>query len=94
MIESIWLCDVKSPVDPFGRPKLVCPDTLSDGPALTARLALATMEALRTKAKSGLIPQVRHGGRGNVSVAIVGSKFDGTGLGKEQIEQIQVPRST
>lgn len=39
------------------------------------------------------MPQVRHGGSGNASVAIVGSKFDGTGLVNEQIEQIHVPRS-
>lgn len=37
------------------------------------------------------MPQARHGGSGNASVAIVGSKFEGTGLEKEQIGQTQVP---
>ena len=40
------------------------------------------------------MPQVRHGESGNASVAIVGSKFEGTGFGNVQIGQIQVPRSS
>lgn len=39
------------------------------------------------------MPHVRHGGRGKLSVAVVGSKFDGTGFVKEHIGQIQLPLS-
>lgn len=60
----------------------------------TARFLFAAIAAFNMSENSGLIPQVRHGGRGNASVAIVGSKFEGTGLEKEQIGQIQVPRSS
>jgi hypothetical protein len=58
------------------------------------RLVLAEMAAFSTCGKSGLMPQVRQGGSGNASVAIVGSKLDGTGFGKEQMVQIHVPRSS
>jgi len=37
-----------------------------------------------------LIPQARHGGKGVWAFAVVGSKFDGTGLEKVQIGQTQV----
>lgn len=37
------------------------------------------------------MPQARHGGKGKEEVALVESKFDGTGLEKEQIGQTQVP---
>jgi hypothetical protein len=37
------------------------------------------------------MPHARHGGSGNASVAIVGSKFDGTGFENEQIGHTQVP---
>lgn len=55
------------------------------------RFAFAAMAALSTSAKGGLMPQARHGGSGKVSVAIVGSKLDGTGLEKEHMGQTQVP---
>jgi len=57
-------------------------------------LAFAAMAALSTRAKGGFMPQARHGGNGNVSVAIVGSKLDGTGLENEQMGHTQVPTST
>lgn len=38
-----------------------------------------------------MIPHARHGARGVCAPAVVGSKFEGTGLEKEQIGQIQVP---
>jgi hypothetical protein len=59
-----------------------------------ARCVFPAMAALRTCLNSGLIPHVRHGGNGKASVAMVGSKLDGTGLRKEQIGQIHVPLST
>lgn len=39
---------------------------------------------------SGLIPQARHGARGEWGPAVVGSKFEGTGFEKLQIGHIQV----
>ena len=64
------------------------------GLAVGSRFALATIAAFRTTENSGFMPQARHGGNGNVGVAIVGSKFEGTGLEKEQIVQTQVPPTT
>lgn len=40
------------------------------------------------------MPQARHGGSGNDSVAILGSKLEGTGFENEQIGQTQVPTTT
>jgi hypothetical protein len=37
------------------------------------------------------MPQARHGGNGNEEFAFEESKFDGTGLEKEQIGQTHVP---
>lgn len=48
------------------------------------------MVALSTTANGGLIPQARHGGRGVEAFALLVSKFEGTGLEKEQIGHIQV----
>lgn len=61
---------------------------------VATRFVLEEMAALRTFANSGLIPQVKHGSSGNASVAMVGSKFGGTGFGNVQIGQIHVPLST
>ena len=36
------------------------------------------------------MPQARHGGSGVCALAVVASKFDGTGLEKEQIGHIHV----
>jgi hypothetical protein len=58
------------------------------------RLAFAAMAALSTKANGGLMPQARQGGNGKASVAIVGSKLDGTGLENEQMGHTQVPTTT
>lgn len=52
------------------------------------------MAALRTKENGGLIPQARQGGNGKASVAIVGSKFEGTGLENEQMGHTHVPTTT
>jgi hypothetical protein len=54
------------------------------------RLDAAAIAALRTVVHGGLIPQFRHGGRGVDALAVVRSKFDGTGLPKEQMGQIHV----
>ena len=64
------------------------------GLATGIRLAFAATAALSTIEKDGLIPQARHGGSGNNSVAVVGSKFAGTGLEKEQMGHTQVPMIT
>src|SRR3984957_17640827 len=37
------------------------------------------------------MPHVRHGGRGKAEVAVLTSKFEGTGLEKEHMGQIHVP---
>lgn len=37
-----------------------------------------------------MIPQAKHGGNGVFAFAVPGSKFEGTGLEKEQIGQIHV----
>ena len=58
------------------------------------RFALAATAAFRTVANGGLMPQARHGGSGKASVAIVGSKFEGTGFEKEQMGHTQVPLTT
>jgi hypothetical protein len=58
------------------------------------RLTFAATAAFMTRGKSGTMPQVRHGGSGKASVAIVASKFDGTGFENEHIAQTQLPRST
>jgi len=52
--------------------------------------APALMAAFSITAKGGLMPHVRQGGIGNDSEATVGSKFDGTGLVKVHIGQIQL----
>lgn len=62
-----------------------------DGELSGTCLAFAAMAALSTVANGGLMPQARHGGSGKASVAIVGSKLDGTGLEKEHMGQTQVP---
>jgi hypothetical protein len=48
------------------------------------------MAAFSTSVKAGLIPHAKHGGRGVWAFAVAGSKLDGTGLEKLQIEQTQV----
>jgi hypothetical protein len=55
------------------------------------RLAFAAIAAFRTRAKGGVIPQARHGGNGKLSVAMLGSKLDGTGFEKEQMGHTHVP---
>lgn len=55
-----------------------------------SRLVAALIAALRTVVNGGLMPHARHGGKWVAAVAVAGSKFEGTGLEKEQIGQIQV----
>jgi hypothetical protein len=64
---------------------------IDSGLAVGTRFALAATAALSTSANGGFIPQAKHGGSGKASVAMVGSKFEGTGFEKEQIGQTQVP---
>ena len=52
------------------------------------------MAAFSTSGYGGFIPQARHGGNGNESVAMVGSKLEGTGFENEQIGQTHVPTTT
>lgn len=54
------------------------------------RLVALDIEAFNTCAKVGLMPQARHGGNGVWMFAVVGSKFDGTGLEKLQMVHTQV----
>ena len=51
----------------------------------------AAIAAFNTSGNGGLMPHARHGGKGKDEVALAESKFDGTGLEKEQIGQTQVP---
>jgi hypothetical protein len=48
------------------------------------------MAAFRIWARVGLMPQAKQGGNGVWALAVEGSKFDGTGLGKLQMVQTQV----
>jgi len=50
----------------------------------------ALMAALRTVVNGGLMPQAKHGGKGVAVVAVVVSKFEGTGLENEHMGHIQV----
>jgi hypothetical protein len=58
--------------------------------ALDWRLATFAIAAFNTCVNAGFIPQARHGGNGVCAVAVVGSKLDGTGLGKLHIVQTHV----
>lgn len=53
-------------------------------------LEALAMAALRTWARAGFMPQVRQGGSGVCALARVGSKLEGTGLGKLQMVQTHV----
>jgi hypothetical protein len=52
--------------------------------------AALEMEAFNIWASVGLIPQARHGGRGVLSLAVVGSKLEGTGFERLHIVHTQV----
>lgn len=56
----------------------------------TGRFAALDIAAFRTCANGGFIPQARHGANGVCTVAVVGSKLDGTGFENVHIGQIQV----
>ena len=56
-----------------------------------ARFVALDIEALRTRAKGGLIPHAKQGANGVCSFDVCGSKFEGTGFENEQIGHIQVP---
>lgn len=58
---------------------------------LTECLALADMAAFKTKENGGGMPHVRHGGIVVASVAVDGSKLDGTGFVNVQMGHIQLP---
>lgn len=55
-----------------------------------ARDEPALMAAFSIRANGGLMPHVRHGGTGNDSDAVDGSKLEGTGFVKVQMGQIQL----
>jgi hypothetical protein len=59
--------------------------------AWTGRFVALDIAALNTCENSGLIPHARHGAKGVFAFAVYVSKFEGTGLEKEHIVQIQVP---
>ncbi len=48
------------------------------------------MAAFSTSVQEGLIPQARHGAIGVSALAVLGSKFAGSGLEKEHIGQTHV----
>lgn len=50
--------------------------------SLGGGLTCAAIAAFNTCAKAGAIPHATQGGMGKDSVAVVGSKFDGTGFGE------------
>lgn len=54
------------------------------------RLAAPDIAALRTRASGGFIPQAKHGANGLCTLAVAGSKFEGTGFENEQIGHIHV----
>jgi hypothetical protein len=56
----------------------------------TGRLEALDIAAFKTRASGGLTPHAKHGAKGVCSLAVVGSKFGGTGLEKEQMRHIQV----
>lgn len=60
------------------------------GPPPGCRLVAFEMVALRIWVKVGLIPQAKQGGRVVCSLAVVGSKLDGTGLEKLQMVHTHV----
>lgn len=63
---------------------------IPSSPGFEWRLATLDMAAFSTSVKAGLIPQAKQGGNGVCAVAVVGSKLEGTGLGKLQILQTHV----
>ena len=54
------------------------------------RLAAPDIAAFRTRARGGFIPQAKHGANGLWTLAVAGSKFEGTGLENEHIGHIHV----
>lgn len=58
--------------------------------SLGCLLVALDIAAFNTWVKLGLMPQARHGGRGVWTLAVVGSKLDGTGFEKLQIVQTHV----
>jgi len=57
----------------------------------TGRLAAFAITAFKTWLNWGLIPQLKQGANGVISsLAVTGSKLEGTGFEKEHIVQIQV----
>lgn len=71
---------------------------LVDGPAFpefdsicgVGLFTIAATAALTTCMRGGFMPQARHGGSGVCAFAVTGSKFDGTGLEKEQMGHTHV----
>ncbi len=77
----------------FGGGELICNELrlpILPSPGFDCRLAIFDIAAFRTSVRAGLIPQARHGGNGVCAVAVVGSKLEGTGLGKLHIVQTHV----
>lgn len=62
-------------------------EAVGDGAALLLAFDIA---ALSTWLNVGLMPHARHGGKGVWALAVVGSKFEGTGFEKLQIVQTHV----
>lgn len=54
------------------------------------RLVALDIAAFSTCASVGLMPQAKHGGNGVWTLAVVGSKLDGTRFEKLQMVQTQV----
>lgn len=60
------------------------------GDAICAGLVALTTAAFSTSESGGLIPHARHGAKGVRSLAVCGSKFEGTGFENVQIGHIHV----
>ena len=54
------------------------------------RFVALKIAAFRTRASGGFIPHAKHGANGLCALAVVGSKFEGTGFENEHIGQIHV----
>jgi hypothetical protein len=63
-----------------GRPRIGTGVLRAAGEVGDGLFVVFRIEALSTCARAGLIPQSKHGGRGVRSLAVLGSKFDGTGF--------------
>ncbi len=77
-------------VSVVARPRTGIGELMVAGPDGGALLVAFDIAAFRTREYGGLTPHVEHGVKGVRSLAVVGSKCEGTGFEKAQMGQIQV----